>query len=268
MTPLISVLICSYNAEKFIGATLRSVLNQTYEHLEVLVLDNRSQDGTVGVVEGLQWGEPRLKLYRGEENLGAYGGLNYLLDEAAGKYIAVNDHDDIWHPDKIERQVKFLEENPEYAGCGTAMVNHYERHDVFVVRRQPVTSNVAWHTSLMYKKSEARYDASLRVATDFHFMKHILCAGGKLIYNLPEPYVLRRLRADGSNLSDKWIHPGNAMDIMRADIRVFDKLCLINRLVLPGRLVDYLLVKLFFKKAAVNRETMQADPVMKEYVRF
>jgi glycosyltransferase involved in cell wall biosynthesis len=263
--PLVSVLICSYNAEKFIGATLRSVLNQTYANLEVLVLDNGSRDETVGVVEGLQEGEPRLRLYAGKENLGAYGGLNYLLERAAGKYIAINDHDDIWHRDKIKRQVEFLDANTGWVGCGTAIVNHYERHDVFVVRRQPEISNVAWHTSLVYKKSEACYDASLKVATDFHFMKHILCSGGKLIYNLPEPYVLRRLRADGTNLSDKWIHARNAGHIVRADIGWFDKICLINRLFMPGRLLDYLLVKVFLKRAVISREAMKHDPVMQAY---
>ena len=110
--PLVSVLICAYNAEKYIEATIRSVMTQTYRNLEILVLDNNSSDGTVGILEGLKREEAETAALRREEELGAYGGLNYLLERAAGTYIAIQDHDDIWHPDKIARQVEFLETEP------------------------------------------------------------------------------------------------------------------------------------------------------------
>ena len=130
--PLVSVLICAYNAQKFIEATIRSVMAQTYRNIEILVLDNNSSDGTVAILEGLKRQEARLRLYGGKKNLGAYGGLNYLLERAAGTYIAIQDHDDLWHPDKIARQVEFLEKNHAYVGCGTAIINYYERYDTFL----------------------------------------------------------------------------------------------------------------------------------------
>ncbi len=240
--PLVSVLICAYNAQKFIEATIRSVMAQTFGNLEILVLDNNSFDGTMGILEGLKKEEARLRLYGGKKNLGAYGGLNYLLERAAGSYIAIQDHDDIWHPDKITRQVEFLERNHTYAGCGTAIVNYYEKYDTFLLRGQREVSNITWHTSLVFRNLGLRYNIRARVTNDFLFMKHILCRGEKRIHNLKEPYVLRMIRADRSNLSTKWISFRNLREILFTRIGLFDKLSLLNRLLLPDRLADYLVM--------------------------
>src|SRR3990167_596097 len=117
---LVSVLICTYNAEKFIKSTLESVLNQSYKNIEVLILDNGSTDKTVPIIRTLALHNaqpltyevrkgPSIRLIESKKNLGPYKGLNVLLELAKGKYIAINDHDDIWHPEKIKKQVSFLE---------------------------------------------------------------------------------------------------------------------------------------------------------------
>jgi len=246
--PIVSVLVCAYNAERFIEGTIRSVMEQTYVGIEILVLDNDSSDGTKGVLERLRKEEPRLRLFGGKKNLGAYGGLNYLLERATGSYIAINDHDDIWHQDKIRTQVGLLENHPDYVGCGTAIINYYERYDTYLIRRQRKISHLAWHTSLVFRNSGLRYNAHARVANDFLFMKQILCKGRKHIYNFREPYVLRTIRADGSNLSTRWIKPGNLKEILCARIGIFDKLALLNRLLLPDRLADFLVLRVFLRE--------------------
>jgi glycosyltransferase involved in cell wall biosynthesis len=251
--PLVSVLICSYNAEKFIETTVRSVVNQTYRNLEILILDNASSDRTVGLLEGLAGEDVRLKIYTGSENLGAYGGLDFLLDRASGKYIAIDDHDDVWHSDKIRWQVEFLEQNTQFVGCGTAIINHYEKYDTYLLRRQRRISKIAWHTSLVYRNSGVRYDAGVLVGTDFHFMKHILCRDGKRIYNSDEPYVLRRIMADRSNLSSRWISFRNLREILCVRIGAADKLALLNRLLLPERLADYLVLRVFLRKSILSK---------------
>ena len=261
--PLVSVLVCAYCAERFIAATLQSVCAQTHRHLEILVLDNGSQDGTVSVVEGLAKEDGRIRLLAAGTNLGAYGGLNHLLDHAQGKYVAIQDHDDLWHPDKIRRQVDFLEAHPDCAGCGTAILNHYEKVDRFLLRRQAVESTIAWHTSLVFRRGAERYDTSVPVGTDFHFMREILCQGQKRICNLPEPFVLRRLRADGGNLSSQWMQ-GRGREIWRARIGWFDKLCLLNRLWLPAGFVDRLVLDVFLRRAVRTRAEALADPMLKE----
>lgn len=261
--PLVSVLVCAYNAERFLGETLQSVCAQTWHNLEVLVLDNGSQDRTAEVMREWAGRDGRVRTHFGPENLGAYGGLNHLLDHAQGKYVAIQDHDDLWHPDKIRRQVDFLEAHPDCAGCGTAILNHYEKVDRFLLRRQAVESTIAWHTSLMFRRGDGRYDTSVPVGTDFHFMREILCQGPKRIHNLPEPLVLRRLRADGGNLSSQWMQ-GRGREIWRARIGWFDKLCLLNRLWLPAGFVDRLVLGVFLRRSVRTRAEALADPMLKE----
>lgn len=264
--PLVSVLICSFNAEKFIESTVRSVMNQTYRNLEILVRDNASSDKTMGILEKLGGEDARIKVYAGGENLGAYGGLNYLLDRATGKYIAINDHDDIWHSDKIRRQVQFMEQNGEYVGCGTAIINHYEKYDIYLQRRQPRVSSIAWHSSLVFRNTGKRYDASVRIAGDFDFMKNILCENRKLIYNMSDPLVLRRIRANKTNLSSLWINFGNMADLVFVRIPIADKLPLLCRLLLSNTFFDYLAVKLFFRKNLLTEAEMGQDEILREYL--
>ena len=261
--PLVSVLVCTYNAERFIAETLRSVCAQTYRHLDIRVLDNGSVDGTVAVVEDLAARDGRIRLIPGRENRGAYGGLNYLLEQAQGKYVAIQDHDDVWHRDKLRAQIKVLEGDPALVGCGTAIVNHYEKYDRFLQRRQAPLSTIAWHSSLVFRRGPERYDLAVEVGTDFHFMRETLCRGDRRIRNLEEPYVLRRIRSDGSNLSSRWIR-GHGRDIWRARIGWFDKLCLLNRLWLPAGLVDRLVLGLILRRCVRTRAEALADPTLRE----
>ncbi len=109
--PTASVIIPSYNHEKFIGETIRSVLNQTYQDFELLIVDDASTDGTVEVIK--QFTDPRIELFINERNLWGVYGTNRLIQKAKGRYIAVLSSDDAFMPEKLERQVKFLDEHPE-----------------------------------------------------------------------------------------------------------------------------------------------------------
>jgi glycosyltransferase involved in cell wall biosynthesis len=265
-TPLVSVLICSFNAEKFIESTMRSVTGQSYRNLEILVLDNASSDGTVGILERLGGEDSRLKVYAGRENLGAYGGLNHLLGKAVGKYVAIQDHDDIWHSGKIKRQVEFLEENGHFVGCGTAIINYYEKYDTYLLRRRQTISNIAWHTSLVFRNSLERYDTSPRIANDFLFMKNTLCQRHRLIHNFSDPLVLRRIRTDGTNLSSRWINARSLGDIILARIPLIDKLPALCRLVLPESLFDRFLLKFLLRRQVVSRAAMKENEMVREFL--
>lgn len=251
--PLVSVLICVYNAEKFIKETLLSVLNQSYRNIEVLILDNASIDKSIKIIEGLAHSkEPLLtasvklgsstRLIQSKKNIGPYEGLNLLLNEAKGEYIAINDHDDIWHPQKIEKQITFLEKNKRYVGCGTGIINWYEKYDIYIYRSQPTRANVAWHTSLVFRNQGYRYDLTKKVGTDFYFIKNILSQNKKRIFNFQEPYVLRRIFKGKQNLSGQWMKKISLMDIIKLKIGWFDKIALLNRYVLPQEWVERFVV--------------------------
>lgn len=106
---LISVIIPAYNGEVTLAETLRSVLNQTHGHLEVVVIDDGSTDGTAEIVEGFT--DPRLTLHR-FTNRGAPVSRNRGIRLAKGQYLAFVDADDLWSPDKLEKQLAALEDDP------------------------------------------------------------------------------------------------------------------------------------------------------------
>lgn len=109
--PLVCICIPTYNAAATIGATLASVLNQSYFNLRVLVVDNQSSDGTADIVSEVV--DERVVLYRNERNLGGEGNFNRCIDLASGKYMAIYHADDIYEPEMIATQVQFMEANPQ-----------------------------------------------------------------------------------------------------------------------------------------------------------
>ena len=195
--PLVSIIIVSYNAEKFIKKTLESCLAQTYSPLEILILDNFSKDNTIEIIEYFK--DSRIKLFKGKSNVGPYAGLNFLIDRAQGKYIAVQDHDDIWFPEKIKKQIEFLEKNPSYIACGTNTFYYFEKIDRFTLTHNTPETNFVDHTSLVFRNLGVRYDTKY-VLSDEHFEKIVLASHGKTAC-LPQSLTLHRIRKDGQNLS-------------------------------------------------------------------
>ena len=105
----ISVIIPVYGAEKYIGATLQSVLDQTYKDFEVLIIDDASPDRSIEICE--QFTDPRIKIIR-QKNRGLPGARNTGIRHAQGDYLALLDADDIWLPEKLEKHVEHLENSP------------------------------------------------------------------------------------------------------------------------------------------------------------
>ncbi|MFD1603231.1 glycosyltransferase family 2 protein [Flavobacterium artemisiae] len=111
MNDLVSILTPTYNAEKFIQATIESALNQTYQNWEMILVDDASTDKTVAVIEQYAQKDNRIKLFKLLENRGNGFARNAALEKAAGKYIAYLDADDLWFPEKLEKQIQFLKAN-------------------------------------------------------------------------------------------------------------------------------------------------------------
>ncbi len=109
---IISVIIPVYNSEKTIQETLKSVLNQTFSDFEVIVINDGSQDSTLEIISSIQ--DSRLKVFS-YPNSGISPSRNRGLSHASGEFIAFLDHDDLWTPDKLESQLRALQENPQAA---------------------------------------------------------------------------------------------------------------------------------------------------------
>lgn len=206
--PLVSVLICTYNAEKTIIPTLDSCVNQTYENCEILILDNGSKDKTKDLIKDYQKEHENVKLYDEWKNLWAYNGLNYLMDRSNWKYIAIQDHDDIWHSKKIEEQVNFLEKNEEYVGCLTWTLIYYWISKIWYLHSTKWWPTNLWmHTSLMFRSDWFRYNTSNTYLCDSYFMSKILSQNSKRLWIIPDVLSLHYMKETWENFSDFWFSP-------------------------------------------------------------
>lgn len=111
MLDLVSIIMPSYNCGKYVEETIRSVQAQTYTNWEIIFMDDCSTDDTVRFVSELREKDSRIRLYQNKGNMGAALSRNNALQEAKGRWIAFLDSDDQWEPTKLEKQVKFMEEN-------------------------------------------------------------------------------------------------------------------------------------------------------------
>lgn len=109
----VSVIIPTYNREKTLLRAVQSVLDQTYTNLEVLVIDDGSTDGTAELVNGIR--DDRVQYIVLEKNGGPANARNIGVEMASGEWIAFQDSDDCWHKNKLEKQMRYAAEHPEYS---------------------------------------------------------------------------------------------------------------------------------------------------------
>jgi glycosyltransferase involved in cell wall biosynthesis len=134
---LISVIIPVYNGEKTIRETIESVLTQTFRDFELIILNDGSQDSTLEIVSSIQ--DSRLKVFS-QPNAGLAASRNRGTFHAVGEYISFIDADDLWTPDKLETQLKALQDNPE-AAVAYSWTNYIDESGQFLRRGGYLTAN-------------------------------------------------------------------------------------------------------------------------------
>jgi glycosyltransferase involved in cell wall biosynthesis len=221
-TPLVSVVIATYQAEQWIGEALRSILSQTRPPDEVVVVDDGSTDGTRAVLEN--FGTQIRVVW--QPNAGYPAAMNRAIREAHGEYVAPCGADDVWEPRKLEWQVETLERHPEldvlfghavFFGAfnadhvrpsGEGLLNNHElARDLFrcnvinmpsVVLRRDLFDRVGWFRDRF-------------VADDYEFFFNCLRVGARFYYD-PRPLV--RYRRHDANITN------NAEELIRAMLQV------------------------------------------------
>lgn len=218
---LISVIIPCYNHEKYIQKTIRSVLEQTYPNLEILVADDCSLDDSVAAIREIK--DSRIKTFFFEENHGTVYTLNYLLRKASGDYFATLGSDDYFRPDKLEKQIKVMEENPSlgavfswaeiidendvpYSGEGNIMQDIFQepnRSQGEWLRYFFETGNHMCHSSALVRRSAQEaiglYHSAYRQLHDFDCWLRILCRYP--IYVIPEKLTCYRRQRECNSVS-------------------------------------------------------------------
>lgn len=114
---LVSIIMPAYNCGDFIGITLDTVINQSYKQWEVIIVDDCSSDNTAEVVKEYMNKDERFKYHKLDRNSGAAVARNTAVELARGKYIAFLDSDDVWFPEKLSKQISFMEENNYLFTC-------------------------------------------------------------------------------------------------------------------------------------------------------
>ena len=113
---LVSVIMPVFNGAAFLSSTIESILNQTYENFELLILDDCSTDNSIEIIKSFN--DKRIRLYLNKENKGYIKGLNFLVQNSKGDYIARNDQDDISLPERIYKQLNLFKRRPKLSVVG------------------------------------------------------------------------------------------------------------------------------------------------------
>jgi len=111
MSSLVSIITPSYNSSKFILECIESVLSQTYENWEMIIVDDCSKDNSKEIISEHSTKDKRIKPIFLEKNVGAAEARNAAIRQSKGKYVAFLDSDDLWNPKKLEKQLSFMYEN-------------------------------------------------------------------------------------------------------------------------------------------------------------
>lgn len=198
--PRVSVVMSVYNEERYLSEAVESILQQTFGDFEFIIVDDGSVDRTSAVLRGYH--DSRMKVYQ-QENRGQSSALNRGIRLASGDYVARMDADDISLPERLERQVRFLDTYPEIALVGTWCVKvdaRTGRHwiqslpeDDANIRRFMTVDNPFIHSSTMIRKSVldevGLYDEGL-IWQDYELWVRI--ARNHRMANISEPLVIRR----------------------------------------------------------------------------
>ncbi|MDD3435733.1 MAG: glycosyltransferase [Candidatus Gastranaerophilales bacterium] len=211
--PKISVIMTVYNTkEEYLREAVESILNQTYKDFEFIIINDGSINNAKDVI--LSYDDKRIKYFENEKNIGLVKSSNKGLDIAQGEYIARMDSDDISMPERFEKQIKFMEENPEITVLGTYFkilptnetVKPPTKNDEIVEHLLYVNSAFA-HPSVMLKKSlldkySARYNENYQYAQDYGLWLSLI---NKAVFaNLDE--VLLYYRVHGLSVSQLYNH--------------------------------------------------------------
>jgi glycosyltransferase involved in cell wall biosynthesis len=162
MSPKVSIILPTYNRCQFLPQAIESVLRQTFKNFELIIINDGSSDNTENVVKNIS--DPRIKYFKNNQNLGIQKTLNIGLARSRGKYIARIDDDVEWiDPDKLKKQVDFLEKNPEYVLVGTFGIIEKNGKQKFwklpeedeKIRKNILAKNCFIHFSVVFRKDIA-----------------------------------------------------------------------------------------------------------------
>ena len=224
--PTVSVVLPVYNGEKYVGNAIHSIIEQTYKDWELIIVDDGSSDHSLSICETISKTDPRIRVYKNQENLGLARTMNRLVDFARGEYIAVQEQDDISLPWRIAEEVNLLNENEKVglvsgiadwlddegmpfakfpgilAYGGSYPVGHDEMIRYLYIEQCKVVNAACMFRRSILQKIPGPFDKDAKISIDWQFFLHIAhCAQ---IEGIPKVFVkMRRGKAHQSITKNK-----------------------------------------------------------------
>jgi len=206
--PKVSVVMPVFNGERYLKESIESILNQTFKDFEFIIVDDGSTNRTAEILKDYTKRDPRIKIITNEKNIGLTKSLNKAIKIVQGEYIARQDADDVSLPQRLEKQVEFLENNLEIKVLGTFNYGINQRGEILrkntlsvsfqEVKKNLIKRNPFIHSSVMIERETLNkvglYNEKFRVAQDHELWFRILkIAKGE---NLPLFLVKKRYHSE------------------------------------------------------------------------
>ncbi len=187
--PRISVLLPVHNAELYIQESIESILNQTFEDFELIIIDDGSSDQSLNKIKS--YNDNRIFLIKNEKNIGIIDSLNKGIEVSRGKYIARMDADDICVHERLALQYDLMENNPDLAVIGSwykhfpeglivKLPADHESLCLMIFDHTPIAHPTAFMRKSFIDKHNIRYNSSYRHAEDFQMWTKVILQGGRL----------------------------------------------------------------------------------------
>ncbi|MFK5854815.1 MAG: glycosyltransferase family 2 protein [Bacteroidota bacterium] len=207
--PLVSIIMAAYNSEKYIRYSIESILKQSYSDIELIIVNDGSNDCTLEIVESYACEDDRVQVISRKENMGCSYSRNEGINKAKGEYFAILDSDDVCNELRISKQVDVLsKKNVDVCGSWVSNINdtgdvlqtikYYETHSQ--IQLHSLFNSPVAHSSVMIRAkslSGLRYNKDLTYAEDYNLWLMLLMKGCKF-HNIPEPLVFYRVHEQQS----------------------------------------------------------------------
>jgi glycosyltransferase involved in cell wall biosynthesis len=219
----LTIILPVYNGGKYLADSLDSLFSQTFEDYELIAIDDASTDNSIEVLDS--YSDSRLRVLRNNRNLGLVQTLNYGLREARGRFIARADQDDIYFPERLEKQVSFLQTHSEFSAVGSWIIEISPTNreigrkklptTVEAIRLRMLTENAMAHSSVVFLADVVRelvgYNED-QLFEDWDLWSRMLAAGYK-ITNLPE--FLMKYRKHDQTMTALCVAPTRQKELPR-----------------------------------------------------
>jgi len=218
--PNVSVIMPSYNHEKYIPSAIESVLNQTYTDFELIIIDDASKDKSKEIIKAYKEKDSRIRAIFHNENKGIARTMNEAIEKASRKFLALFSSDDVWVKDKLKKQLEVLKKNENLVVWSEGLVINAlgnpngelftQKHGALKRKKsgdifeELLKGNYICGQSVIFKKeniNSIKYDEKLKYLNDYKFMVNL--ARRYEFYFIPEPLIMYRIHGKNSILSDK-----------------------------------------------------------------